>query len=283
MTKTLWFIPTLLAMPTLSMAENTSPWLPIPGEASITLNYTQQQGDDAYIGDQKISASDITGGAASSFDRNDAAVLFSYGISDNLALDALIGYGEVEAGSADQDSGFTDSTIGLSWRVIDEFATAENVPTITFRGAVIIKGDYDGDRLAALGKAENGLQASAIIGKQLNDQFGLSAELGYEYRSGDVPEASFFNVAAHYSPTHALGLSVAYSNKAYGGNLDIAGPGFTPARFQEVNEERELAKFNLGYAFAPNQGLAFTYATLVDGRNTVADDDIVALTYTLAF
>ena len=175
MTKTLWFIPTLLAMPTLSMAENTSPWLPIPGEASITLNYTQQQGDDAYIGDQKISASDITGGAASSFDRNDAAVLFSYGISDNLALDALIGYGEVEAGSADQDSGFTDSTIGLSWRVIDEFATADNVPTITFRGAVIIKGDYDGDRLAALGKAENGLQASAIIGKQLNDQFGLSA------------------------------------------------------------------------------------------------------------
>ena len=38
-------------------------------------------------------------------------MLFSYGISDNLALDALIGYGEVEAGSADQDSGFTDSTI----------------------------------------------------------------------------------------------------------------------------------------------------------------------------
>ncbi len=100
--------------------------------------------------------------------------------------------------------------------------------------------------------------------------------------AGDVPEATFYNVTANFNPSTKLGLSLGYSNKAYGGDLDIGGPGFTPDRFQEVNEERELIKFNLGYAFAPNQGVAFTYGTLVDGRNTVADDDILALTYTLA-
>ncbi len=282
MNKLIWLSPFVIALPTIAAAENTSPWLPIPGETSVTLNYSQQEGDNAYIGDQELSATDITGGAADSFDRNDTAVILSYGISDNLALDAIIGYGEVEAGAADNDSGFTDSSIGVSWRLLDEFATANNIPTLTLHGAAIIKGNYEGDRLAALGKAEHGLQVSAIIGKQFHPQWSASAELGYEYRQGNVPEASFYNVTANFSPTSALGISVGYSNKAYGGDLDIGGPGFSPDRFQEVNEERELVKVNVGYAFAPNQGVAFTYGTLADGRNTVADDDIIAVTYTLA-
>lgn len=283
MNRTLWLVPALLTLPGLSVAEGTSPWLPIPGETLVSINYTQQEGDDAYIGDDELAASAITGGAASSFERNDTALLINYGISDNLALDALIGYGEVEAGSADRDSGFTDSTIGVSWRVMDEFATVNNVPTITLRGAAIIKGDYEGDRLAALGKAENGFQASALVGKQVGLNWGVSAELGYEYRSGDVPEASFVHLSAQYNPTSALGLSLGYSNKRYGGDLDIGGPGFTPERFQEVNEERELVKFSLNYAVGPSQGIAFTLATLTDGRNTVADDEIAGLTYTHAF
>ncbi len=283
MKRTLWLLPTILTLPSLASAEGSSPWLPIPGETSVTINVTQQQGDDAYIGDEELSASAITGGGASSFDRNDTAFLINYGITESLAIDALVGYGNVEAGSADEDSGFTDSSIGLSWRILDEFASASQIPTITLRGAAIIKGNYEGDRLAALGKAENGFQTSIILGKQLANQWGISTELGYEYRSGDVPEASFFNLTAYYNPTNTLGLSLGYSNKEYGGDLDIGGPGFTPDRFQEVNEKRELLKFSLGYGLAPNQGVAFTLATLIDGRNTVADDEIAGLTYTLAF
>lgn len=282
MKKFFWITPIILALPTLAMAENTSPWLPIPGEIALTFNYTQQQGDEAYIGSDKLSASDITGGAADSFDRDDSTIILNYGISDNLALDALIGYGVVEAGRADKDSGFSDSTIGLSWRILDEFATDKDIPTITLHSSLIIKGSYDGTRLAALGKDENGFQVSALAGKQLTDQWAVAAEIGYEHRDGDVPKATFFQISGTFSPTHQLGLSLAYSNKTYGGNLDIGGPGFTPERFQEVNEIRDTVKFNLGYALADNHGIALTLASVVDGKNTVSDD-IIGLTYTAAF
>lgn len=282
MKNTLWMTSLLLAVPALSQAENTSPWLPIPGEMALTLNHTQQEGDEAFIGDTELSASDITGGGADSFDRDDTAILLSYGISDNLALDALIGYGVAEAGNADSDSGFTDSSIGLSWRVLDEYASAQSVPTLTLHGSVIIKGSYDGTRLAALGKDENGFQVSALAGKQVNDQWAVNAEIGYEYRDGDVPEATFYQIAGTFNPTAQLGLSLAYSNKTYGGDLDIGGPGFTPERFQEVNEIRDVVKFNVGYALADNHGVAFTIAQVVDGRNTVSDD-MISLTYTATF
>ena len=280
MYKQVLLVPALLSIASVGFAENTSPWLPIPGQLSLTLNVTDQTGDNAYIGDDEIKADTITGGAANSFDRTDTSVLLQYGVSDNLAVDALLGYGESEAGTADEDAGFTDAILGVSWRVVDEFLTVNKLPTVTLRGAVIFAGDYDGNRLAGLGKGENGFQASVVVGKQFTEKFSASAELGYEERGGDVPEATYYSLIGHYQPRSDIGLSLGYSSKEYDSDLDIGGPGFNPSRFQEVNEEREVATFNIGWAVAAKHGVALSYATLLDGRNTVADDDIVALTYT---
>ena len=74
-----------------------------------------------------------------------------------------------------------------------------------------------------------------------------------------------------------------YSSSKFGGSLDIGGPGFSPARFQQVREERGVVKFGLGYAFAGNQGLALNVAKTTSGRNTVKDDQVVGLSYAFAF
>lgn len=280
MYKQVLLVPTLLSIANLGFAENTSPWLPIPGQLSLTVNVTDQTGDNAYIGDNELKADTITGGAANSFDRMDTSVLLQYGVNDNLAIDALLGYGESEAGAADEDAGFTDAILGVSWRLVDEFLTLNNLPTITLRGAVIFAGDYDGNRLAGLGKGENGFQAAVVVGKQFTEKFSASAELGYEERTGDVPEANYYSLIGHYQASSQINLSLGYSSKDYDSDLDIGGPGFNPGRFQEVNEEREMATFNIGWAAAAKHGVALSYSTLLDGRNTVADDDIIALTYT---
>lgn len=272
----------LLAAPLLAAAEGNSPWLPIPSQASVTVNYVSQKADDAYIGDKKMSIKDITGGGASSFDRTATSIRFDYGISDAVAFDAATSQGKVSAGNADSDNARTDSVLGLRWRVLDEYEQP-NAPTVTLRGAVIIKGNYDGARLAALGKNANGTEASIIVGKQLTSAFSAYGELGVQNYSDIVPNATFYELGARVRVAPQWNIGLAYANKRFGGDLDIGGAGFSPARFQQVREERSLVKLGVGFAFAANQGIALNYAKVTEGRNTVKDDSILGISYTYGF
>lgn len=269
-----------LLPPLAALAEGDSPWLPIPGQFSLGINHTQQSGDSAYIGGMKLPISGITGGAASKYKRTSTQLRVDYGIADAFSIDATIGQGKVKVGAADNDSGLLDSVIGLNWRVLDEYENA-SLPTLTLRGAAILKGDYDGARLAALGNDQNGVELSAIVGKQIG-AFSLWAQLGVQNRSGAVPNATIAELGAR-ARFGAFSVSGGYASKKYSGNLDIGGPGFTPARFQEVRAERELAKLGFGYAIAGNQGLALNLAKVIDGRNTVKDDSVVGLSYSIGF
>ena len=271
-----------LTLPLAALAEGDSPWLPIPGELSLTLNHTEQSASDAYIGDTRLPLSAITGGAASKYRRSTTQLRVGYGLSDSVSLDATLGYGKVKVGAADNDSGLIDSVFGVNWHVLDEFERPA-LPTLTLRGAAIIKGSYDGARLAALGNDQNGFELAVLLGKQITPALGLWAEVGVQHRSGGVPNASFVDLGARYRFAPAWSASLGYSSKQYGGDLDIGGPGFTPARFQEVRAERGVAKLGVGYAFAGNQGLALNLARVVSGRNTVKDNQVIGLSYTYAF
>jgi hypothetical protein len=268
--------------PVAALAEGAAPWLPIPGEFSLGVNHTEQSGDTAYIGTMELPLSAITGGAASKYKRSTTQVRFGYGLSDSVAIDATVGYGKVRVGAADKDKGVTDSTVGVSWRVLDEFESP-GLPTVTLRGAGIFKGDYDGAKLAAIGNDQNGIELSVLVGKQVIPALALWAELGVQNRSGGVPNATVIELGARYRFAPQWHATVGYSNKKYGGNLDIGGAGFSPDRFQQVRAERGVAKLGVGYGFAGNQGVALNLAKAVSGRNTVKDDQIVGLSYTFAF
>jgi hypothetical protein len=276
------FAVSALVLSTCAVAESDSPWLPIPGQFSLGASHTQQSGKDAYIGATKIPISMVTGGSASDYQRSTTILRFSYGINDALALDATIGYGDVKVGAADKSSGRIDSVVGLNYRVLDEFELP-SAPTVTLRVAAIVAGNYDGKRLAAVGNAQNGFEVAAIIGKHFTPAFSLWAELGIQDRSGKVPNATFFELNARYRFAPGWSASVGYTDKKYGGSLDIGGPGFSPDRFQEVRAERSLAKVGIAYAIAGNQGLALSVGQALSGRNTVKDDQIISLAYTFAF
>jgi hypothetical protein len=170
----------------------------------------------------------------------------------------------------------------LSWRVMDEFLQPGS-PTVTLRGGAILNGNYNGARLAALGNDANGVDLSVLIGKEITSAFALNAEFGVQNRSASVPNATYFEIGGRFRFAPGLSANFGYSSKKYGGNLDIGGAGFSPARFQQVRAERGLVKLGVGYAFAANQGVALNFAKVTSGRNTVKDDSIVGLSYTFGF
>lgn len=270
----------VLAFPLTALAEGDSPWLPIPGQLLLGVNHTHQSAKDAYIGDTKVSISNITSGAASTFKRTTTSFSLNYGLSDAVSLDATLGYGKVDAGAADDDSGMLDSVVGAKWRVLDEFE-APMLPTVTLRAALIINGNYNGARLAGLGNDANGYELAAIMGKQLTSELALWGELGFQDRSSDVPSATFVELGARYRVAPQWSTSIGYAAKRYAGSLDIGGTGFTADRFQQVKEERNVAKLSVGYAIAGNQGVALNLARVVgDGRNTNNDNQIIGVSYT---
>ena len=146
-----------------------------------------------------------------------------------------------------------------------------------------LKGNYDGARLASVGKGANGFEAAVVLGKQIIPALAVWAEVGVQKRSDNVPTATFYELGARYRFAPKWSASLGYSDKKFGGDLDIGGPGFSPARFQEVREERGVVKLGIGYAFAGNQGLALNLAKTTSGRNTVKDDQVIGLSYAIAF
>ena len=272
----------VLALPLTALAEGDSPWLPIPGQFTLGISQTEQSGDSAYIGSTELPLSAITGGGASKYKRSTTQVRASYGLSDSVSLDAALGYGSVQVGQADRDSGTTDAVLGANWRVLDEFERP-GLPTLTLRGAAILKGSYEGARLASVGKDANGYELAVILGKQFTPALSLWGEVGFQDRSSSVPNATFYEINGRYRLAPQWSLTAGYGNKKFSGDLDIGGPGFSPSRFQQVKEERELVKLGVSFAFARNQGVALNLAKVTGGRNTVKDDSIVGLSYTIGF
>ena len=272
----------LLGLPALSLAQSSSPWLPIPGSGSVGLNYVTQRADSAYIGNMNLPISAITGGGAQQFKRESYGLNLSYGLTDSVAFDASIGRGSVKVGAADSSSGQTDTLLGVNWRVLDEYVS-RGLPTVTLRAVGIISGGNDGGRLGALGKAADGYGVTVLVGKQIGSAFRVWGGLGLENRSKNVPRATSFDINGAYSITPQLALSAGYTSKKFGGNLDIGAPGFSPALFQNVREERETARLGLSYAIAGNQSVSLNLSKVISGRNTVKDNQIVGIGYSFGF
>ena len=265
-----------------ALAQSNAPWLPIPGSGSLSAGYVNQSGDSAYIGDKKLPLRTITGGGAERYKRDNVSLKFAYGLTDSVSVDAAVVHSKVKIGAADNASGIADSVLGVNWRVLDEFER-RSLPTVTLRLSGILNGSYDGARLAGLGKDANGYGLSVLIGRQFTPKLSAWGGLGFEKRDNGVPTAKFVDLNAAYAVLPKLSLSAGYTNKKFGGNLDIGGPGFTPAAFQKVKEERETVRVGASYALTGKQSVGVSLGQAISGRNTVKDDRIIGVNYSLGF
>jgi Putative MetA-pathway of phenol degradation len=271
----------LIVCSATTFAEGDYPWLAIPGKISLGVSHTEQSGDTFYMG--KTEAKFLK-----PFELTTTNIRITYGWNDSFASDILLGQSKSKVvlnmgGPMPMNSsGITDTIVGLKWRVLDEFV-ADNSPSVTLRSAVILKGDYDVDTPAGIGKGANGIEFAATVGKQFGAEFSVSAGIGMQKRTNDVPIATFIEGAADWMFTQKWSTYIGISRKAYSGNIDISDADFTPDHFDEVAEERTLLKVGFSYAFLRRHGLSLHLSKLESGRNTVIDDKIVSLSYNLSF
>lgn len=258
----------LSVLPLYSFADG-SPWLPIPESGTASLSYVFQTADEFY----KADKNGPTPGGGEDLDQHTLWLNMNYGLSENLALDFRTGYAKsdfVLAGPTTDDSfnGLTDSTLGLTWRVVDEDISEHNLPSVAFRLAAIIAGDYETGHINSIGDGGSGAEASVIVGKIFADKVALSGELGYRDRENSIPEEVFFNLSAYYLFNSKLTASFEFKWNDATSGLDIGEPGFSPSKFPELEEDFQVVGLGLSYNVMNSVNLGLNLATVVDGRNT---------------
>lgn len=257
----------------------SNPWLPEPGALNTALSYVFQTADEFFMGNERADL-------PAELSQHTFSAYLEYGLFDNLALDARLGYAfsdftedPVLSPDASLD-GLTDTNLGIRWRALDE--TVGDPVTLTLRAAGIINGTYRTGALNAIGDGASGGEFSALIGRYFNGGFSAYGEVGYRTRSKPVPDEFFANIGGRYAFTPAFSAGVSYQAAESLSGIDIGSPGFTPTRFPAVNEDYQIVGFDLSYQVAPRTFVSVNYGKTVDGRNT-GDQDIVGLSVGQSF
>lgn len=271
-----------LALATLPIVSHagSNPWLPEPGALNGNVAYIYQTADKFFLGNKK---SDLP----TDLEQHTATFIAEYGFNDSIAFDAALGYSKTdffETGAAGPApfgaslDGMTDTNLGIRWRAFDELIDAPL--TLTFRAAGIIEGDYRVGAINAIGDGASGGEFSTLVGKFFEMGLALSAEFGYRVRENPVPDSFFTNLQASYAVTSKLSVGANYQVLESLSGIDIGSPGFTFARFPNVNQDYQLLGGNISYQVTPRTSVTVNYLGTVDGRNTAYHDIVgVSLGY----
>jgi len=269
----------LCAFPALSCAANA--YIPAPGTGNLHPVASLQWATDFWFDDNSAT---LPGHLTQTTAGMDA----EYGVAKNFAVDLSLGVSTVnyQGGPSNgvvltQDDkltrrGMTDTKLGVSWRMVDEFASInEATPTLTLRLGAIIAGNYDTGFLNAVSDGADGYEIGLKFGKIfLGSNAGLYGDIGYRWLSSSTPdewEASLGVFKTSGKFTYSVGLR----EKQSVGGIDILGPGFTLDRFTDVREKNRSAEFGLTWNWRPASTLSVGYARTLDGENTPKKNVIV--------
>lgn len=265
-----------LALPPSAWAADGSPWLSEPGTGHLGISYVKQSADKFYRASTKVP----TPGDGEDLQQGTVWLNGNYALADAWAVDLQLGWAKSDfimgpgiPTTDDSFDGLVDANIGVTWRAVDELEW-DNLPSVAFRAAAIIAGNYETGQINSLGDGGDGFEVSVILGKFLSDRVGVSAEFGYRNRSNGIPENYFTNLSGFLLVNEQLSLGLDYRRVDSESGLDIGGPGFSPDRFPELQEENQLLGGRLFFNASPNLTLAVFYAAVVDGRNTEAGNVI---------
>lgn len=265
-----------LAISSVCFAEG-SPWLPEPKSTSITLSQVHQTGDEFYIDDDKNELPD-------DLEQDTTWLSVDYGLTDDLSLDFRTGYARstFDPAPTSHFSGRTDTSIGINWRVVDEFLSDGALPSTVIRVGGILQGNYSTGHINSIGDGADALEISVISGKLLNQWLAVSGEVGYRARNSGVPDDVTYNVTTYVTPLPRLTATLAYTYTDARDGLFIGGPGFTGENFQELEEDNQVVDLGISYSLNEQVSAGLNAATVVDGRNT-AKSDVYALTLGYSF
>lgn len=263
-----------------ALAGDISPWTPVAGSLEAEIAVSKQDADQFYAG---TALGGIPTGAEL---KQDAVTLnIAYGLTERLAVDLEIGYAKskfpVVMGLAPNGGtdGLSDVKLGLRFKALDEVDGAPLTATIGI--AAIIEGGYPTGALSAIGDGGSGAQFALALGKQIGP-ISLSTDIGYRTKGNNVPNELFGSVQGSFAITPGISLNAGLAFVDSKGVLDIGGPGFSPARFPEVQEDYKLWTVGASAAVTGAASVNLTYGEKFDGRNT-AKSNVIRLGVGYAF
>jgi hypothetical protein len=247
-----------------TLANDVSPYTPVRGGGDVEISYTRQSANSFNPG-KALAPLPVN------LNQTTIALDASYGITDKLAVDVRFGYGKsgftVDPVLAPQGGldGLTDIIIGARYKVIDEL---DGGPfTATLGVAAIVDGGYTTGAITALGDGGTGGQVALAFGKQLGP-VSFSSSFGFRTRSNKVPDEIFGGGSVGFSFADRFSVygGLSFTNSTSG--IEIGGPGFSPARFPEVEEDYKLWNVGGAVSFTDSLSLNASYGQKFDGKNT---------------
>lgn len=273
---------------TVGTAFAQSAWLPAEGELLLTPGYTFFTFDKFLVGKQQVTALKDNNARWS---QHAGYISTEYGVTPKLAADLTLGYVRADTGDfagfgRTSTDGLADTSIGLRYQLLKEDESGNAwTPTVAIRVGAIIEGTYKVDYAAPLnvGDGASGFETSLLFGKQIGDSgFGLFGDIGYRWRSQDVPE-DIFGSAGVFQRLGGFTLSVAYRHTQGLSGGDIGGPGFGATYgFPQVREISQLVEGGLGFTDKGGRTYQFTVAQKIAGRNT-GEKFVLGFAVTLPF
>jgi hypothetical protein len=261
-------------------AASWTAWALPRGEVSLQLSYVFETFDEFWMGRTKAQLPD-------DIDQHTVAVGVEYGLFEDVTADLTLGYTRTSFSPADDLDGLNDTTLGVRWRLVDEFQVdSPYVPTLSVRIGGIIAGTYDTVTTGAPnspGDGASGVEISLLFGKTFGDTgFGIFGDMGYRYRLENVPADFFASIGVYKTFFAGFIASFGYRRVQGLSGLDIGGPGFTPARFPETQEIFDNLEAGLGYTDTGGRQYGLFGAWTIDGKNT-GEKTIVGASLTLPF
>ncbi|MBV1879160.1 MAG: hypothetical protein KUG79_16080 [Pseudomonadales bacterium] len=243
---------------------SADPWVLEQGQQSFSVLYVTETFDEIWIkGDElHIDFPDV--------DQQTYWLQYSYGFTDSLTLEVGTGRTRSEMdGKQKKFSGRADSQVTLSWQVFNEYQGSPVTLAVHF-GATL-HGSYDRSSAGnphSPGNRANGVETSVSIAKAINNYIAFSTEIGYRHRYQDVPEEIFYRFGILSSITPTLAMSLRYRHVDSRSHLDIMGPGFSPDRFHETEEDISGLSLDANWQLGQGHSLFLGTARVLDGKNT---------------
>lgn len=251
----------LWAFTASSSAWAQSASLPPPAQLLATPVVTYQAFDEIWAGPSRMALPD-------SLTQRSYALVLELGVSERVALDATIGYSATNSaafGGPQSDRGWTDSSVGLRWQLLNgrEVGRPTGVPTLTARVGAIIAGTYRASLPFSAGDGGSGVEASLLVDERALGGLGLRGEYGYRWRNHGIPQ-DLFGSGGLYRTFGPATVSGSYRATLGRSGPDIGDPGFEFSRLREVNH---LLDVGLGLS---HHGRAYQFfvAKSLRGQNT---------------
>jgi hypothetical protein len=259
---------TSLALATPAMANENSPYTPAAGGVEAEISYTRQAADSFNAGEATVVL-------PVELKQSTVALDASYGITDRLALDFRVGYAKSDFAvdpTLSPQGGLEDVNdimVGARFKVLDEVNGGPFTATIS--AAAIIETGYTTGAITAVGDGGSGGQVALNFGKQFGP-LSYSSSIGYRTRSNDIPDEVFGSstLAVSFADRFSVYGGVSFVDSSEG--LDVGGPGFTPARFPELEEDYKLWNVGAAVSFTENLSINAGYGKKFDGKNTAKSD-----------